>query len=113
MKQLIEQIESLTESRLLVTKHPIKLKAPNKPIPKGAVISWRDGRAYVHTNEGEKKRISALGAAKALGIKVPSMKALERWAYDSVVDSVMGERVEPDGIDHYGSPSWLMALGML
>ena len=31
---------------------------------------------------------------------------------DGVSDSVFGERVEPDGYDERGGPSWLMAMGI-
>jgi hypothetical protein len=46
-------------------------------------------------------------------IKAPSMKRLERWVYDSVCESVFGNTCEADGFDALGSPSWLLALGMI
>ena len=44
---------------------------------------------------------------------LPSMKQLERWAYDSVCESVAGDDVEPDGTGPDGSPSWLVALCLI
>ena len=43
----------------------------------------------------------------------PSMEELEEQVNDGVCDSILGEQVEPDGTDEYGSPSWLLALGMI
>jgi hypothetical protein len=37
----------------------------------------------------------------------------ELSADDSVSQSVLGETVEPDGFDSDGSPSWLVALGLI
>jgi hypothetical protein len=47
------------------------------------------------------------------GFKVPSMASLERYSDDGVCPSVLGKRVEPDGWDDEGSPSWLLALGLI
>jgi hypothetical protein len=43
----------------------------------------------------------------------PDMDTLEEWMSDGGCESVMGEWVEPDGHDCYGSPSWLLAYGMI
>ena len=45
--------------------------------------------------------------------KCPSMAELERQSNDGICDSVLGERVEPDGWDCHGSPSWLLVLGVI
>jgi len=45
--------------------------------------------------------------------KPPSLSSLERMVEDGVSKSVLGKRVEPDGTDEYGSPSWLLVLGMI
>lgn len=44
--------------------------------------------------------------------KPPSMSAIERMV-DGTSKSVLGKRVEPDGHDEYGSPSWLLVLGFI
>lgn len=43
----------------------------------------------------------------------PDYAEIEGWVADSVCESLMGETVEPDGIDEFGSPSWLLALGLI
>jgi hypothetical protein len=45
--------------------------------------------------------------------RAPSLKKLEEWTFDSICESVGGENVEPDGWDSNGSPSWLLAIGMI
>lgn len=46
-------------------------------------------------------------------IEAPTMEELEEANSDGVCPSVFGEQVEPDGWDADGSPSWLLALGMI
>jgi hypothetical protein len=43
----------------------------------------------------------------------PNAEELEEQANDGVCDSILGERVEPDGYDEHGSPSWLLALRLI
>lgn len=43
----------------------------------------------------------------------PSMSTLEKWSNDGVARSVAGQRVEPDGWDSRGTPSWLLVLGFV
>jgi hypothetical protein len=45
--------------------------------------------------------------------KSPSEASLRRWDDEGFCMSVMGERVEPDGMDCHGSPSWMLALGLI
>lgn len=94
-----------------ITKRPIKLKNGGE-VPAGCPVTWRDGKATVHDGEN-RYRISAVGAAKALGIELPSDEDLGRWVYDSVCESVLGYMIEPDGIDEKGSPSWLLAMKLI
>jgi len=44
--------------------------------------------------------------------KTPSMNSLEKMS-DGIAKSVLGKRVEPDGYDQYGSPSWLLVIGLI
>lgn len=44
---------------------------------------------------------------------MPTMKTLEKWVSDSICRSLAGHSVEPDGWDVLGTPSWLLALGMI
>jgi hypothetical protein len=45
--------------------------------------------------------------------KAPTTKTLEKWSYDGVARSVLNNKVEPDGWDHDGSPSWLLVYGII
>jgi len=50
---------------------------------------------------------------RIFGVKEPSMKTLEKYVYDGISKSLLGKKVEPDGIDPDGSPSVLLLLGIL
>jgi hypothetical protein len=45
--------------------------------------------------------------------KAPSMKTLEKWSDEGIAKSILGRRVEPDGYDSDGSPSWMLAIGII
>lgn len=45
--------------------------------------------------------------------KLPGHRSLEKMVSDGIAKSVLGKRVEPDGYDSYGSPSWLIVLGLI
>lgn len=53
------------------------------------------------------------GRFETVGIKTPSLRTLEKYSDDGIAKSVFGARVEPDGWDANGAPSWLRALGMI
>lgn len=51
---------------------------------------------------------------KYVGIKVPSIESLyKKAASASTAQSVGGKTVEPDGWDSDGTPSWLLAIGVI
>lgn len=101
------------------TTSPITLRSPRGAtveVPAGAEVAWAEGRATMTwTTDGEPqlRRVSAMTAARALGKESPDASQLAEWACDGVAESILGERVEPDGIDEHGSPSWLLAMGLL
>jgi hypothetical protein len=45
--------------------------------------------------------------------KEPSIKTMGNWSNDGVAKSMLGHRVEPDGYDSEGSPSWLLVAGII
>lgn len=45
-------------------------------------------------------------------IEPPSEDEVEDMMFDSIVPSIGGYDVEPDGYDPDGFPSWLLALGL-
>ena len=94
-----------------ITKNRMKMR-DGSVLPVGCEVTWSGGVATVRSGNSV-HRVSALGAAKALGITIPDYEDLEHWVCDSVCESVLGETVEPDGIDEHGSPSWLLAMGMV
>lgn len=66
---------------------------------------------YVSLNTSDGRRIVV--PVKRSGLKLPSQRELEWWSFDSVAESVFGSDVEPDGWSYDGSPSWLLALGLI
>jgi alpha-amylase/alpha-mannosidase (GH57 family) len=103
-----------------ITTIPLSLKRRGSEtrmeMPAGAVITWLDGKAtatWWADGEAQKLPISALSAAKGLGKEIPDTDQLTEWVHDSMCESILGENVEPDGIDEHGSPSWLLAMGMI
>lgn len=103
----------MPETETLLTTHPITLRASGE-IPPGTPIHWRNGHGVITLpGQPEGIRVRATAAARALGIPEPDDDTIDRWCTDSIVESVMGEPIEPDGIDHHGSPSWLLALGLI
>lgn len=68
---------------------------------------------YVSLNTEDGRRIVVPIKLKSLGLKLPGQRKLQRWSFDSVAKSVFGTRVEPDGWSYDGSPSWLLALGLI
>ena len=92
------------------TEKAIKLKN-GEVLPKGLPVSFQKecpSACLVHGGRGEPFRVRVTSA-----FRQPSIDALEEAVYDGVCESVAGHSVEPDGWDHEGSPSWLLALGMI
>jgi hypothetical protein len=99
------------------TQLTVKVKDGNGGVlvlPAGLPVTFGqvDGglwRAFVsHESRVEPYRVR-IGSA----FKEPSLNSLERWSNDGVCKSIGGKRVEPDGTDENGAPSWLLALGMI
>lgn len=78
------------------------------------IVSWDEhNRPLISVGPFRRQRASVKLTCKLLGIQMPTMEDLEEWTYDSVCESVYGHNVEPDGHDEEGSPSWLLALGLM
>lgn len=45
--------------------------------------------------------------------KEPSIKTMEKWSDNGIAMSMLGKRVEPDGYDSDGSPSWMLVVGII
>lgn len=92
------------------TEKAIKLKT-GETLPKGLPVSFQKdcpSACLVHGERDHPFRVRVTSAFRA-----PSLDSLQEAVCDGVCESVAGHSVEPDGWDHEGSPSWLLALGMI
>jgi hypothetical protein len=94
----------------MTTKKEIRLKT-GETLPKGLPVSFDKAQPSVCTVTDSNQIPHRVRVSSAF--KSPSMGRLEKASFDGVCPSIAGERVEPDGWDCYGSPSWLLALGMI
>ena len=72
-----------------------------------------DWRYILHIHSGSDEYRCSKRVLVSLGIKEPSLKTLEKCNNDGWCKSIFGKRVEPDGHDEYGSPSWLLLIGVI
>lgn len=92
------------------TEKSFKLKT-GEIVPAGLPVTFDESQhslCFVHGSRETPYKVRITAAFHA-----PSLEELEEQVNDGVCDSVLGERVEPDGTDEYGSPSWLLVLGMI
>jgi hypothetical protein len=96
------------------TQKEIRLKPElngGKPLPRGLPVTFLKDKptaCLVHGDRPEPFRVKVANA-----FKQPSMEQLEEWSNDGICESIAGNCVEPDGWDSEGTPSWLLALGMI
>lgn len=100
---------------MIKTKLEIRVKGEVegqvKVLPVGLPVTFlkdNPSRCLVHGDRAEPYRVRVTSAFKS-----PSLNKLEKASDDGICPSVGGKRVEPDGWDENGSPSWLLALGMI
>jgi hypothetical protein len=107
------------ENYSFINKTEIKMK-DGSVLPAGKKFSIR----WEETVKGNRPRVKASGAdheykisdktvIRMLGKKEPSLSSLSRWERDGNCKSLLGEIVEPDGTDSYGSPSWLLHMNLI
>lgn len=92
------------------TQKEIKLKDGNT-LPKGSRVTFIAGnnsQCHVQGQRAEPYLVRITSAFNA-----PSMRSLEKWSSDGVAKSVGGKRVEPDGHDENGAPSWMLVIGII
>ena len=80
-------------------------------VPAGLPVTFDSTRntiCFVHGARETPYKVRITAAFHA-----PGIEELSEAISDGVCESVLGEQVEPDGTDEYGSPSWLLALGMI
>jgi hypothetical protein len=102
-----------------INKKEIKMK-DGTVLPEGKrfQIRWEEielrHRPRVKASGAEYEyKISNKTAIKMLGKKEPSASSLSRWDGNGICKSILGETVEPDGTDSYGSPSWLIHMNLI
>jgi hypothetical protein len=81
-----------------------------------AELSWLEAQPNITiaTIHGRDIRLATTRLHKYFNIaKCPTLNTMERWSDDGVARSVLGKRVEPDGHDAYGSPSWMLVVGII
>jgi hypothetical protein len=94
----------------MITKKEIRLKT-GETLPAGLPVTFNETFAQIcvvtdSNNVPHRVRVTS-------AFKSPSLRTLEKASMDGICPSVGGEKVEPDGWDSKGSPSWLLALGMI
>ncbi len=93
----------------------IKLKT-GEIIPVGTEckLSWPQDPRLTQCEIGEKSyTFKTRNCARYFDWEVPTMEMLEEAVPDGVCTTVLGNTTEPDGTDEYGSPSWLLVMGLI
>ena len=92
------------------TEKTIKLK-DGGTLPKGLPVTFDKAKPWLCYAKGEREEPYKIRVKSAF--EMPELGELEEAVMDGVCNSVLGESVEPDGWDCHGSPSWLLALGLI
>lgn len=104
-------VATLHTHTTMKTKKEIKLK-DGTTLPKGLPVTFIEGkpsRCLVHSP----LHSSPLQVRIVSAFKSPSVSALEKWNDDGGCKTPTGKWTECDGYGSDGSPSWLMALGII
>ncbi len=100
-----------------ITKRPIQLKNGNR-LEAGAHVSlyWPDAHRKPGLVEVCAPEIS-FGIPASSGLRLIGILITEDQLGDAICDGTCetpaGNRVEPDGVDHEGVPSWLRIYGLI
>ena len=92
------------------TQKEIKLK-DGSTLPKGLPVTFKTempSRCFIQGERPDPYQVRITSAFKA-----PSLTTLQKWDNEGFCKSIGGKRVEPDGRDCDGAPSWLLALEMI
>ena len=92
------------------TERELKMK-DGTTVPKGCPVQFIKDKPWLCYVQGERHDAYRVRVKNAFN--PPSVEELEEAVSDGACDSVLGNRVEPDGWDSDGSPSWLLALGLI
>lgn len=96
-------------------KKNVTIKATGEVIPAGttAQIAFETVGSHTRMNVLFPDGRSFKFGNFSLFFKAPSNSTLEKWCDDGVAKTVTGHKVEPDGYGPDGSPSWLLAMGLI
>jgi hypothetical protein len=92
------------------TKFPIKLK-DGSTLPAGLPVTFIPNRASVCLVQGE--RVEPFKVRVSSAFKAPTVKTMEKWCNNGIAKSIGGKNVETDGWDEKGTPSWVLAAGLI
>ena len=59
------------------------------------------------------KRVTNRVILALMNKKAPTYATLQKWDNAGYCRTILGNKTDPDGRDEYGSPSWLLAMGMI
>lgn len=104
----------------MFTKLDIRVKNPANPddvliLPPGLPCSIKQNEAgqwrciIPHPSRPEKPYSVRVQSA----FRAPSIKTMEKWSEEGIAKSIGGKRVEPDGHDENGLPSWMLVMGII
>ena len=86
------------------------------PVGKRASITFEGQQAKLEFSDGTECKIQARRLPHFFEDNFepePDEDTLEQWCFDGACETVTGHQVEPDGFGPDGSPSWLLALGLI
>ena len=92
---------------------PVMVAAEDFTVKAGTISQSANSKRYRVAELAVADRVPLIMMLEGAGFRIPSQRKLEQWVFDSVVESVFGYDVEPDGWDSEGSPSWLLVLGLV
>ncbi|OAM91772.1 hypothetical protein OH491_24890 [Termitidicoccus mucosus] len=105
------------------TRIALRIRTSGHSIPKGTSCSILFGtindewalRASGVAGEGDTLfHFSIISRVVTRFFEPPTLEALASEVFsDSICPTVLGGTAEPDGMDEDGSPSWLLALGLI
>jgi hypothetical protein len=98
------------------TKVDINWKDGTKTPANTPVHIWfspKQASSRMYVEIGSEVRVTRINQ-KYTGInKQPGIKTLEKYSWEGIAKTVVGEKVEPDGFGPTGAPSWLLVLSII
>lgn len=96
--------------KTIKTEKQVKTKS-GEILPKGSPVTFQEDHPSICLVQGVRAEPYKIRVSSAF--KAPDMEELSEEGCDGVCMSVAGYPTEPDGWCEAGSPSWLLALGLI